>query len=337
MSHSSIVSNHPKHIEFNSKWINLAEERLGSKVLFATDDFFAEKENLIKPGRGIFIEDKYTENGKWMDGWESRRKRIPGHDHCIIRLGAHGTIKGFDIDTNHFTGNHPPFACVQAALIENGDPDEDTTWTQILEKSSLESNSQNFFEINDDNRYSHLRLNIYPDGGIARLKVYGLAFVNWDEKKKLDIVDLVDIRNGGMPVSCSDKHYSNPINLIAPERGVNMGDGWETKRRRDDGHDWAILKLGHSGEIKKVEVDTCHFKGNYPDRCSIEGIYLDPSKDQKDMNKLDWQLLLTEQKLKAHNQHYFSELNNIGTITHIRLNIFPDGGVSRLRLLGEIK
>ena len=154
---------------FALRWIDLAQARLGGEVIYATDDFFAEKENLIKPGRGVFIEDKYTENGKWMDGWESRRKRVDGHDYAVLKLGLSGVIKGFDIDTNHFLGNHPPHASVEACCLPEGQsPDfhDDSIWTEILSKSELAPGSQNFFEISSQQRWTHLRLHIYPDGGV---------------------------------------------------------------------------------------------------------------------------------------------------------------------------
>ncbi|MGZ3652687.1 MAG: allantoicase, partial [Bdellovibrionota bacterium] len=156
----------------SAKWVNLAEERVGTSVLDCSDDFFAEKENLIKPGRGIFIPDKYTDRGKWMDGWESRRKRVPGNDWAVVKLGLPGTIHGFDIDTNHFLGNHPPFASVDACELA-GEPDSQTAWTEILPKSPLKPGSQNLFEISPTKRYTHVRLQIYPDGGVARFRVFG--------------------------------------------------------------------------------------------------------------------------------------------------------------------
>jgi len=173
---------------------DLAAERLGGKVLFATDDFFAEKENLIKPGRGIFIEDKYTDRGKWMDGWESRRKRTPGHDWCIVQLVTTGIIHGVDIDTNHFLGNHPPFASIEACKMEDAATEdllnEHTVWTEILGKSPLEPGSQNFYEIDSKEKWTHLKLHIYPDGGVARLKVYGEVAKDWTKHDKSELIDL---------------------------------------------------------------------------------------------------------------------------------------------------
>lgn len=321
---------------FSSKFVNLADEKLGSKVLHANDEFFAKKENLLMPGRGIFIPDKYTDHGKWMDGWETRRRRTPGHDHCIIQLGCRGAIHGIDIDTNHFLGNHPPHAAVDACQTDSS-PTAQISWTEILPKSPLRPGIQNLFPIQNDNAWSHVRLNIYPDGGVARFRVYGEIMVDWTEKQFLEsVVDLASVERGGRVLICNDMFFSSKDNLIMPGRGKNMGDGWETKRRRRPGHDWVILALGHSGTIKRVEVDTAHFKGNYPDKCSLDAIQIS-EKQSISSPDLAWKKVLSEQKLEPDCQHYYeSEVEDIGPVSHVRLNIFPDGGVSRLRIYGKI-
>lgn len=316
---------------------DLAAQRLGGKVLYATDDFFAEKENLILPTRGIFITDKYTDRGKWMDGWESRRKRTPGHDWAVIQLGVSGKIKGFDIDTNFFLGNHPPHASVEAVNLSGKDIPTDweaITWKEILPKSHLDAGSQNFYECDSDEIFTHLRLHIYPDGGVARFRVYGEVFKNWDLVSTEHVIDLAAAFNGGKAIACNDMFFSAMGNLIMPGRGANMGDGWETKRNRTpNNRDWVILKLAHKGTVERVVVDTCHFKGNYPDSCSIEAC----SSVTDDLQNADWKPLLPQQKLSADHEHEFtSELEKLDGITHVRLNIFPDGGVSRLRLFGKI-
>ena len=316
---------------------DLAAQRLGGKVLYATDDFFAEKENLILPTRGVFIADKYTDRGKWMDGWESRRKRTPGHDWAVIQLATSGKIKGFDIDTHFFLGNHPPHASIEAVYLESTDRItdwENVAWKEILPKSHLDAGSQNFYDCQDDNIYTHLRLHIYPDGGVARFRVYGEVFKNWETFDASQELDLAAAINGGQAIACNDMFFSSMSNLIMPGRGVNMGDGWETKRNRTpNNRDWVILKLAHPGTVDRIIVDTCHFKGNYPDSCSIEACF----STTDDVTHADWKMLLPQQKLSADHIHeYVSEVIALGGITHIRLNIFPDGGVSRLRLFGKI-
>ena len=325
---------------------DLAAERLGGKVIYATDDFFAEKENLIKPTRGIFITDKYTDRGKWMDGWESRRKRTPGHDWAVVQLATPGSISGFDIDTNFFLGNHPPYASIEAVYIKEGSSVTDLPteqagwetieWKEILPKSHLDAGSQNFYESNSNDLFTHIRLNIYPDGGVARLRVYGEVYKDWDAINVNEEVDLVAAINGGKAIACNDMFFSAMGNLIMPGRGINMGDGWETKRNRIPGNsDWVILKLAIPGTIERIVVDTCHFKGNYPDSCSIEGCV---SENEKEIinNNATWQIILPEQKLSADAEHEFiNEIQNIGVVSYVRLNIFPDGGISRLRSFGK--
>lgn len=319
-----------------TKLTDLAAERLGGKAISCSDDFFAEKENLIKPGRGIFIPDKYTDRGKWMDGWESRRKRVPGHDWCIIQLATSGKIFGVDIDTNHFLGNHPPFASIEACNTTNIDNAE---WKEILPKSPLQPGSQNFYAINDQSIYTHLRLNIYPDGGVARLKVYGEVFKDWSKISEKDVIDLAAATNGAKPVLCNDMFFSHMDNLIMPGRGINMGDGWETKRNRTpNNRDWVIVRLAHKGIIEKICVDTCHFKGNYPDSCLIEGFTISPDEESKLNNPdLVWKTILPQSKLQADHEHFFEkEIASKDAFTHVRLSIFPDGGISRMRLWGRI-
>ncbi len=320
---------------------DLAAERLGGKVLFATDDFFAEKENLIKPTRGIFITDKYTDRGKWMDGWESRRKRTAGHDWAVLQLATPGKIIGFDIDTNFFLGNHPPHASIEAVYLNDADPVknwDDVAWTEILPQSHLDAGSQNFYESNSDEIYTHIRLHIYPDGGVARLRVYGEVFKNWDAVAADEEIDLAAAINSGKAIACNDMFFSAMGNLIMPGRGVNMGDGWETKRNRTPGNrDWVILKLATPGTVERIVVDTGHFKGNYPDRCSVEACFA--NNDEDVLNDVaEWKMLLSQQRLAADNEHVFTkEINGVGVVTHVRLNIFPDGGISRLRLFGKKK
>src|SRR4051794_15483787 len=273
-----------------------------------------------------------------MDGWESRRRRTPGHDWCVIRLGLRGIIKMVDIDTNHFLGNHPPFASLDAVCLTTEpllDPGAvcDLPWAPILRQSPLQPGSQNLFEITNDQAWTHLRLNIFPDGGVARLRVYGSVVPDWSRLKPDELVDLVAVENGGVPLACSDMFFSSMNNLIMPGRSENMGDGWETKRRRGPGNDWIILKLGLPGSIRKIEVDTNHFKGNYPDACSIEGCVAPRATDDLTGAAASWIEILPMTKLQPHTQHFFErELSTINDCPHVRLNIYPDGGVSRLRV-----
>lgn len=319
------------------KFLNLADARLGTVALSVTDDWFADVNRLFQHTTPVFKEDVFDDNGKWMDGWESRRKRFEGYDHTVIRLGVAGTIKGVDIDTAFFTGNFPPSASLEACFLESGDPDVNTVWTEILSAVELQGNSHHLHAIEADQPYSHLRFNIFPDGGVARLRVYGVPHKDWAKVEPGVTVDLCAALNGGRAIACSDEHYGQMGNLINPGRAAVMAEGWETARRRTPGNDWVIIALGAPGQVECVLVDTLHYKGNYPDRVSIQAAYVRGGTDsQIETQSLFWRELLPEQKMEMDREHHYTqEVQKLGTITHVRLNVFPDGGVSRLRLWGK--
>ena len=309
--------------------LDLASERLGGAVIYANDDYFAEAENLLKPAPAVWKEHAYTDRGKWMDGWESRRKRTAGHDFAIIRLGARGVVHGVVVDTSFFRGNYPESCSIEAADVRSDAPLDAllaAEWRELLPRAPLEGDSANRFELPGLTAASHLRLNIFPDGGVARLRVHGNVVPQWRFSGGLGIeVDLAAAEHGGDVLACSDMFFGPKHNLIMPGRAVNMSDGWETKRRRGPGHDWVIVQLATEGHVRRIEIDTNHFKGNYPDTASIEG-----SRDGE-----TWAELLPRTKLQAHTRHFFTdELQSDGPFTHLRLNVFPDGGVSRLRVWG---
>jgi len=327
-----------------AKLTNLAAPRLGSEVVFATDDFFADKARLISPEAPVFITDKYDENGKWMDGWESRRMRTQGHDWAVIKLGRSGIINGFEVDTSHFTGNFPPFCSIEVANSNDEIPDE-SDWHEVVAKSELQGDSQHYYVVDSGQIWTHIRLHIYPDGGVARLRVYGQVFIDWDSFDRNKTIDLVALEYGGRAIYANDTHFGVPENLIAPGKGINMGDGWETRRNLERAtdpdywtltHDFAVFALAHVGEVERIIIDTAYFKGNFPDRVSIQAGNLSGLSDTKIIeHSKDWPELLAVQKLLADSEHAFV-IDNANPITHIRLNIYPDGGVSRLRLLGKI-
>lgn len=317
---------------------NLADARLGAQAIFTSDDWFGPGERLLKPEPAVFYPQRFDERGQWMDGWETRRRRGTGNDYAIIRLGYPGNLCGVDIDTSHFTGNYPPAASIEACYCSKGDPDERTQWTSLLHSVDLSSSSHHYKAISNSGLYSHVRLNIYPDGGVARLRVYGTPKCDWQAIKSDEIVDLLGMRYGGRAISCNDEHYGSIKNLNLPGRGLNMGDGWETRRRREPGNDWAILALGHAGVVRAIEVDTAFFKGNFPDCCSIQAAYVRGGTESSlTTQSMFWEELLPKQKLQADHNHRFEDvINDIGPVTHVRLNIIPDGGISRLRLFGNV-
>lgn len=328
--------------------VDLASAELGGEALAASDDFFASRHNLLLSEPPVFIEGKFTDRGKWMDGWESRRKRGAGHDWCILKLGAAGVVLGLDIDTRHFVGNHPPFAAVEGLRTEPSASLEElerAEWTELLRQSPLRPGSHNLFAAEAAPPMSHLRLRIFPDGGVARFRAYGRVHAEWRASEpdgesrpyvKPGMVDLAALQHGALALACSDAFFGPMNNLILPGLAANMGGGWETRRKRHAGHDWILVQLAAAGSVRVVEVSTQHFKGNYPDRCSIELIAASGARITDLLASSSWRPLLPEVKLDADTRHFFTELVVSQTpATHARLNIYPDGGVSRLRLWGE--
>ncbi|WP_394782312.1 allantoicase [Undibacterium sp.] len=328
----------PNAPDFTRRYPNLADPRLGAATLASSDDFFAEMSRMLNPEPAVFIPGKYDTNGKWMDGWETRRKRANGYDWCVLKLARAGTIKGVDIDTSHFTGNYPPAASLEGAYVGQGAPDAQTAWTEILPSVNLQGNSHHYHEVTNSGAFTHLRLNIYPDGGVARLRIYGQPQTDWDNADRNQLFDLIAMENGGYVVAANNQHFGPASNMLMPGRGVNMGDGWETRRRREPGNDWCIIALAQPGIVEKIEVDTCHFKGNYPDGCMIQAAHVVGGTDSSLVTQaMFWPVLLGEQKLQMDHQHYYAEqIAKLGPVTHIRFNMFPDGGVSRLRLWSRL-
>jgi len=323
--------------EFAQTCVNLASPRLGSRAVLASDEFFAAKERMLQDSDPVFIADKYDDNGKWMDGWESRRRRGGGNDWCLVRLGVTGLIEGVNIDTRHFTGNHPPAASLKACL-SNSQPDEATEWTEILPPLGLAPDACNFAGISSAGPWNWLRLDILPDGGVARLRVYGRPHLDWSEMQADGVHELSALKNGGRVVAYNDAHYGDVWAVLSEGRGVNMGDGWETRRRREPGNDWMIIALGAPGAVEAIEVDTAHFKGNYPDRCSVQAARVDSATDADLIGQsTNWVTLMEEQPLCADSIHRFEgdAIAGLDAVSHVRLNIHPDGGVSRFRVFGK--
>lgn len=326
--------------EWARRAVDLANPRLGAKALYASDDFFAEVARMLNPEPAQFVPGKFDTNGKWMDGWESRRKRVAGHDWALVKLGVKGRIRGFDVDTSHFTGNYPPAVSIEATVSETDDVDalKAAQWAEILPATALGPNSHHLLESVCDGVWTHLRVNIYPDGGIARLRVYGQPVGGLENVGPEALVDLVALENGGRPLAWNDASFGSSVtSLLLPGRGLNMGDGWETRRRREPGNDWCVIELGAPGVIERIEVDTAFFKGNYPDRCSLQAACVQGGTDRSiTTQSMFWPVLLPEQKLSMDAVHVFDDVARLGPVTHVRFNIFPDGGVSRLRLWGTV-
>ncbi len=322
--------------------VDLAAARVGGKAILANDEFFAPRDNLIKPGRGVFIEGRYTSRGKWMDGWETRRRRTPGYDWCIVRLGIAGVIHAATVDTNHFRGNYPE-SCSLEAVDLTASPKQErkslarAAWREILPRSALSGHTENKFPIPSSDRFRYVRLNIFPDGGVARLRVWGEARPDWTALITAgERLDLASVQLGALPLGSSDQFYSDPLNLLMPGPSADMGDGWETKRRRGPGHDWVVIRLGHRGTIDAVVVDTTHFKGNYPESCRLEALDApNLGRSEPPGESAVWRELVPRTKLRANAPHRFRAIGRSGPVTHLRLSIFPDGGVARLRVYGK--
>ncbi|MBI2834902.1 MAG: allantoicase [Acidobacteria bacterium] len=325
--------------------IDLASERVGGAVIAANDEFFAEKENLVKAAAPMFIEGKYTHRGKWMDGWETRRRRDEGHDWCLIRLGLPGTVRGILVDTTHFTGNFPSECAVDARAVKwhlDGDEllGDESQWREIVPRSALRGDSHNLFPVADTGRVTHLRLRIFPDGGVARLRAFGVARPDWDRLIGAGgLIDLAAAEHGGLVVSASDMFFGSRHNLIMPGRPASMADGWETRRRRGPGHDWAIVRLGRAGTVRRLEIDTTYFKGNAPGAGSVEGCATGDDRMPEELATMDaWRTILPITKLQPDTRQVFEdELKNAGPVTYVRLNIFPDGGIGRLRVWAKVR
>ncbi|MBI3561515.1 MAG: allantoicase [Gammaproteobacteria bacterium] len=336
-NHPVLHASLPDLPDWAKRTINLADPRFGASIRSCSDDFFAPAARMLQAPAASFIPDKYDENGKWMDGWESRRRRDGGYDWCVVKLGRPATLVGADIDTSFFTGNYPPSASLDGCPA-GADPDNAAGWTTLIPQTPLRPDSHHLLPIQAAaaSVYSHVRINIFPDGGIARLRIYGQIDPGSIEYAPDGLVDLVALINGGHAIAWNDAHYGTVSNLLLPGRGVDMGDGWETRRRREPGHDWCVLGLALPGTVERIEIDTAHFKGNFPHRISLQAIDLQADVSEGEIARsYQWPTLLMEQPLGPDRIHYFSSLEGLGIINHVRFNLFPDGGISRLRLWGK--
>ena len=317
--------------------VNLAETKFGSKIIFKTDQFFGTAERILSSEKPIFKEGVYDSHGKWMDGWETRRKRKAGHDYLIIKLGRPGKIYNVDIDTSFFSGNQPSEASLEACFSKKK-PTKKTIWKTILKKKRLGPNKNHNFKIKNHSSFNYIKLNIFPDGGVARLRLNGKV-----DLEKINLkgnnVNLSSILNGSTIVGCNNEHFGKAENVLSPGVGVNMGDGWETRRSRGKNFDWIIIKFGMPGMIKKLEIDTHHFKGNYPDSFTIQSAFIPNKISSKKIinNSKKWKLVLEKTKLKPHKKHSFkSKTITKNKVNCLRINIFPDGGISRVRAFGRV-
>ena len=311
---------------------DLASRTFGGGIVYANDEFFAAADHLIAPAPPVFAPRTFDHRGQVYDGWETRRRREPGSDHAIVRLGAPGVIHGVDLDTAFFTGNFPPHAAVHGCSVA-GYPTAGqlaaAAWEPLVARSPLTGDSRNLFPVDAKRRYTHVRLTIYPDGGVARLRVHGEVVP--DPRLLPAVFDLAAAEFGARVVGCSNMFYGHPGNLLEPGLARSMGDGWETSRRRDDSNDWVLVQLSVPAVIELADLDTRWFKGNVPGKASLRGV--DARSGSLD-DPADWFDLLPAVPLAPDTPHRFPV--TVGpAATHVRLDIFPDGGMARLRLHGR--
>ena len=312
---------------------DLASRALAGSVVYANDELFAQRENLITPGRAVFSTEDFGHKGKVYDGWETRRRREPGHDWAIVRLGVPGVVHGVNIDTSWFKGNYPPYASVEAASFEwhpSVEELEGADWVTLVEKSPVAGDTDNYFSVDDGRRYTHLRLTIYPDGGVARFRVHGEPVP--DPRFLTGTVDLAALENGGSVVDCSNMFYSSPTQILQPGRARIMGEGWENARRRDDGNDHVTVKLAAPGLVRRVEIDTSYFVGNAAGWARLSGVN-EATGDVDDPST--WTELIPKTRLQPDTRHFF-RVRPDAAVTHVRLDVYPDGGLARMRVNGEV-
>jgi len=322
--------------------MNVASDQLGTEVIYVTDEFFANSARMIQESEPEF-RDEYDDNGHWMDGWETRRRRDDGNDYCILRLGQVSRIVEVEIDTSHFKGNFPPSASVKGCYCPDATDEEiinnpeNFEWFTLVKQSDLGPSAVFSFDSEYIQNLTHLKIDIFPDGGIARFKAYG--YISFDHKLfEQENVNVVSRRTGARAIYANNEFFGEFKNIIKITEGVNMGDGWETRRRREPGYDWGIIELANPAIIDNLMIDTKFFKGNFPDSFSLNAAYIPNTTHSSVVTQsIFWEELLPKQKLQMDSKHYFdsSHLLHQKPITHVRINIFPDGGISRFRMFGK--
>ena len=324
--------------------IDIASSDHGSKVIYCSDEFFADSGRMLQASDPQWIEGKYDKNGKWMDGWESRRRRDGKNDFCFIRLGSPSIINNFNIDTTHFTGNFAPGISILGCSVPGGTTDDRVVdgsavseWFDLLDQENLEGDSHNLFSCKSTQPLTHLKITLYPDGGIARFRAYGNAWSE-DTKYQMTGTNVISKQSGARAVFANDEHFGCLSNVLEKHDPLSMADGWETRRRRKPGNDWGIIALSSPAKVHEIVIDTSFFKGNFPDTFSISSTNMTDTDDNTLIEKSKtWDLLIERKKLGMNQIHVFNKTNLLhnDSITHIRIDIFPDGGIARLKLIGN--
>jgi allantoicase len=320
--------------DFAKGAVNLASPRLGTTVVACSDDSFGAAARMLADGPAVFKPGVYDAFGKWMDGWETRRRRDGGHDWAVVRLGAPGEVAGFDLDTSHFTGNYPPAVSIEGAAGD-GEPGE-ADWRPVLAPTRLGPSCHSFAPAEAAGPWRWLRVTMHPDGGLARLRVYGRVVPDLSGE---GAIELSALSRGGRPVAWNDAHYGDLWAVLSAGRGRDMGDGWETRRRREPGHDWLIVALAAAGTLERVELDTAHYKGNFPHQVSLQAVLAGSGRPAEVLvtEAMFWPELMAPQLMAADSLHRFGpeRLARLGPVDHVKVNLHPDGGLSRIRIFGR--
>jgi allantoicase len=318
--------------------VDLASRAVGGSVVAANDELFADRHHLILPAAPTYQPATFGPRGQIYDGWETRRRREPGHDWAIVRLGLPGVVRSVTVDTAWFKGNYPPEVSVEGCGME-GYPSpaelEAAPWLELVPRSPIAGDTANELPVVvPPVRVTHVRLSIYPDGGVARLRVHGdpvadprLLCGRW--------MDLAATAAGGQVTDCSNRFYASPSNLISPGPASVMGEGWETARRRDSGNDWLEVRLAAPGTVDLAELDTTHFLGNAPGWARLRGWDRRAGERPDPAGAGGWTELLPRTRLQPDTRHRF-RVAAPAEVSDVRLDVFPDGGMARLRLRGRL-
>jgi allantoicase len=314
---------------------DVASRALGGSVVHANDDFFAPRESLVDPSPPSHDPAAFGPRGKVYDGWETRRRREPGFDFAIVRLGARSVLEGVVVDTAHFTGNYPPRVGIDLVDLD-GYPSVarllEADWRPLVPVSPVRGDTANALPATEARAATHVRLTLHPDGGVARLRVHGRPVP--DPALLTGTIDLAALENGGEVVDCSDMYYAAARNLLMPGLARTTGEGWENARRRGGGNDHVTVRLAAPGVVRRLVVDTSCFVGNAPAAVRVTGW-----RDGSATSEPDVVELLPRTEVQPDGRHVFPVRGEAAdaVVEHVRLDVFPDGGLARFRVLGELR
>ena len=316
--------------------VDLASADSGGAAVACSDDSFASMDHLVRASPPVFDPHAFTDHGRLMDGWQGRRRNGRGHDWCIIKLGVAGTVHGVDIDTSHFHGDAAPFASIEGANVPLNAESEalrsETEWTQIVAPFALQPNGQNLQSARTVSVWTHVRIRVFPDGGVARLRVWGEPASVADPNTE---VDLACAQHGGQAMACSSTALGSPVNLLKRQPAIDIRDGWEPQRNRRLNGEWVVIRLGGPARIAEVVLDTKHFSGNHPERIRVDGIHWVAPPLPALLASSAWKPIV-ESFEPAPDAPHLKSVNDAGPWTHVRVHVGPDGGISRVRVYGSI-